>query len=66
MEAEVEATLAGSSMLSTKTFVYRPSMEIWSDFRLLMGPPSSFSRRLIQSSKQMMKELLNDRALSQK
>jgi hypothetical protein len=65
ISAEVRAALKPSSMISTETFVAHPYMEIWSESKLLSGPPSSFSRFVIQSSEQMMKKFVNDWALSQ-
>jgi hypothetical protein len=52
-------------MIATGKLIPHPSEEIWSGEKLLVGPPSSFSRFVIETSEEMMKSFVNDWTLSQ-
>jgi hypothetical protein len=66
LSATVTALLKQSEMISTGKVVHLPFLEIWSRSTVLAGPPSSFSRFVIETSEGMMKGFVNDWTLSQK
>jgi hypothetical protein len=65
LSATVTATLKSSEMISTGKVIQFPFYEIWGTGKLLSAPPNSFSRFVIETSEQMMKQFVNDWALSQ-
>jgi hypothetical protein len=65
LSATVTAMLKPSEMIATGKLIPHPSEEIWSREKLLVGPPSSFSRFVIETSEEMMKSFVNDWTLSQ-
>jgi hypothetical protein len=65
VSATVTTMLKPSEMISTGKVVQHPFEEIWSRSILLLGPPSSFSRFVIETSEKMMKSFVNDWTLSQ-
>lgn len=65
VSATVTAMLKRSEMIATGTVILYPSEEIWSTSTLVAGPPSLFSRGVIETSETMMKSFVNDWTLSQ-
>jgi hypothetical protein len=65
VSATVRAMLKQSEMIATGQVIPHPFEEIWSTSTLLAGPPTQFSRFVIETSEQMMKSFVNDWARSQ-
>jgi hypothetical protein len=64
--AEVNAPLERSTIIGTGEVVPYPEHEVWSTSWTLKGPYQTFSKSAIEISEQIMKELANDWAKSQK
>jgi hypothetical protein len=65
IEAKVTAALEASKMISTGTSVLYPTVEIWSEFRLVKAPFQTFSAYGIQVSEEVLKKFVNQWAGSQ-
>lgn len=61
----VTASLKPSKMIVTGKFIPHPYENLWEESSLVVGPPSEFSRFVIETSERTMKKFVNDWALSQ-
>jgi hypothetical protein len=61
----VDVVVETSKIKATDKTILTPSVEIWSNSRLLAGPSDTFASFAIQASEQIMKKLVNDWAKSQ-
>jgi hypothetical protein len=65
VRAKVAVVLKSAEIVGTNKTMYFPTVKIWSDGSLLSGPSNTLSSFSIQTSGQMLKNLVNSWAKAQ-
>lgn len=65
VRAELTAAARNSNLVATDVPVAFPSVQLWSQSYLLVGPPQNFRQRLTEKAEQFIKALVDDWAASQ-